>query len=119
MEAFEPRQFATLSEIARLEPQVGKWLRSVSIAQRETFLREVWAVHPCWAVRLARASQLSSEIGWSLLKEWLQAEDVNSVRSLAKTFGRILGPKTFWKCVAETELSPRMKDMLDYHRNEV
>jgi len=119
MKPFEPRQFATPAEIARSEVEVGRWLRSVALSDRESFLRELWAVHPYWAVRLAGASQLSPEIGWALLKEWLAGEDVNSVKMLAKTFGRILGPRTFWKCVAGVELSPRMKSMLEYHRNEV
>jgi len=112
---FTPEQFETLSGKSNTETQLRKWLRSLPSSDRVDFIRRLWSLNYRFALSLVRSSQLSLQEVSSLLRHWLLLGQHNAAQRLISDLEPLLGKERFWRIVQEAELSPAMREFLNYH----
>ena len=112
---FSPEQFAHRSGDCGEENQLRRWLRSLPSSQRIAFIKALWPSNGRFALSLVRSSQLSVQECSSLLRYWLSLGQHNAAQALIKELEPALGKERFWKIVKDVELTPAMREFLNYY----
>lgn len=113
--SFKPEQFVSQSGTAQVDTELRRWLRSIPIAQRIDFIKDLYIHNYRYAVALVRSSQLPVDEVTRLLQHWLLSSSHNASRGLIEGFVPMLGEVRFWTIAAESEVTPTMAEFLNYH----
>jgi hypothetical protein len=112
---FTPEQFSTRPSVAQVEADLKKWLKEIAVENRVDFIVRLWPINYPLALILVQSSQLPVKEIEGLLRRWLTEGHHNAAQQIIKYFVAMLGERKFWRVVSETELSPVMRDFINYH----
>jgi hypothetical protein len=113
--AFTPEQFSTRPGIAQVELDLKKWLLSLEVEERIEFIKKLWPINFQFALTLLQASQLPKKELENTFRHWLREGHHNTAQELIKRFIPMLGEKKFWRIASQENISPAMRDFLNYH----
>lgn len=113
--AFTPEQFATRPGMAQVESDLKKWLLSLDAEERIEFIKKLWPINFRFALILVQASQLPREELDKIFRHWLREGHHNAAQELIKRFIPVLGERKFWRIASQENMSPAMRDFLNYH----
>ena len=113
--AFTPEQFTTRPEKAQVESDLKKWLLSLNVEKRIEFIKQLWPINFRFALILVQASQLPRKELEKIFRHWLREGHHNTAQELIKRFVPILGERKFWRIASQENISPVMRDFLNYH----
>lgn len=112
---FTPEQFVRRSGTAQVDIELRRWLRSLPVSQRVTFIESLYVHNYRYAVALVRSSQLPTDEVTRLLQHWLLSSSHNASRGLIEGFVPMIGETRFWTIAAKSELTPAMAESLNYY----
>jgi len=112
---FTPEQVASRSGIAQTDKQVRQWLTGLPIAERIDFLKRLWPLNYRYSLKLLQAAQLPRQENEYLFRHWLRAGHHNTAQELIKRLLPVLGERKFWQIASQEQLSPIMREFMNYH----
>lgn len=113
--AFTHEQLAKLTGTNQIESSLKKWLISLSVEERIAFLSELWPTNFRLALKLTQAAQLPRKETEKIFRHLLRESHHNAAQEIIKRFTPMLGEKKFWRIAAQEEITPAMRDFLNYY----
>lgn len=112
---FTPEQISTCPTAAQVEIDLKKWLKEIAVEERINFIVQLWPISYLLALILVQSSQLPKKEVEGLLRRWLAEGHHNAAQKIIEYFVVMLGERKFWKVVSQVELSPAMREFINYH----
>jgi hypothetical protein len=112
---FKPEQFVRRSGTSQVDTELRRWLRSLPVAQRIDFIKDLYSHNYRYAVALVRSSQLPIDEVTRLLQHWLRSSSHNASRGLIEGLVPMIGEARFWTIAAESDVTPTMAEFLNYY----
>jgi len=97
------------------ESNLRRWLISLSVEERIAFLSELWPTNFRLALKLTQAAQLPRKETEIFFRHLLRESHHNAAQEIIKRFTPMLGEKKFWRIAAQEEITPAMRDFLNYY----
>ncbi|KAB0546221.1 hypothetical protein F7R01_22560 [Pseudomonas argentinensis] len=113
--AFTHEQLAKLTGTNQIESNLRKWLISLSVEERIAFISELWPTNFLLALKLTQAAQLPRKEMEEFFRSLLRKSHHNTAQEIIKRFTPMLGEKKFWRIAAQEEITPTMRDFLNYY----
>ena len=112
---FTHEQLANPRETNQSESNLRRWLISLSVEERIAFLSELWPTNFRLALKLTQAAQLPRKETENFFRHLLRESHHNAAQEIIKRFTPMLGEKKFWRIAAQEEITPAMRDFLNYY----
>lgn len=112
---FTPEQVAKRSGIAQVDKDVRQWLVSLPVPERLEFLKRLWLLNYRYSLILLQPAQLPRQANEHMLKYWLRNGSHNAAQELIRRLQPALGETKFWQIASQEELSPAMRDFMNYY----
>ena len=112
---FTHEQLAKLTGTNQIESTLRKWLISLSVEERIALLSELRPTNFRLALTLAQAAQLPRKEIEEFFRYLLRESHHNAAQEIIKRFTPMLGEKKFWRIAAQEEITPAMRDFLNYY----
>ncbi|WP_426134798.1 hypothetical protein [Pseudomonas sp. PWP3-1b2] len=112
---FTPEQVASRSGLAQVDRDVKQWLVGLPISERLDFLKRLWPLNYRYSLKLLQSAQLPRQENEYMFRHWLRAGHHNTAQELIKRLQPVLGERKFWLIASQEELSPTMRDFMNYY----
>jgi hypothetical protein len=101
--------------MAQVESDLKKWLISLDLEEHIKFIKQLWSINFRLALILVQASHLPSKELEKIFRHCLREGHHNTAQELIKCSIPTLGEKKFWRIASQENISPAMRDFLNYH----